>query len=63
MKCGVCGGESRVVDSRETKGWIRRRRECERCGARWTTFEMPGEEMETVRKIRRLIEQIGGGER
>lgn len=42
MKCVFCGGlQSRVVDSRlsEDGTSIRRRRECETCGRRFTTYE------------------------
>ena len=41
MKCIYCNcSESRVVDSRPTEdGAIRRRRECERCQRRFTTYE------------------------
>lgn len=42
MKCPSCATmESRVVDSRITKdgGNIRRRRECEKCQQRFTTYE------------------------
>ena len=42
MRCIYCGcEESRVVDSRsvEDGNSIRRRRECERCGKRFTTYE------------------------
>jgi transcriptional repressor NrdR len=42
MRCPSCGNlEDRVVDSRaaEDGTTIRRRRQCERCGARFTTFE------------------------
>ncbi len=42
MKCPYCSNvESRVVDSRLTKDSadIRRRRECEKCSKRFTTFE------------------------
>ena len=42
MKCQYCGClESRVIDSRlsEDGTTIRRRRECERCGKRFTTHE------------------------
>ncbi len=43
MKCPYCGyQESRVVDSRpsEDNGKIRRRRECLKCGKRFTTYEI-----------------------
>ena len=42
MKCVFCGcEESRVIDSRsvEDGNAIRRRRECEKCGRRFTTYE------------------------
>ena len=45
MKCPKCSNmDSKVVDSRmiEEGGGIRRRRECERCGHRYTTFERIG---------------------
>ena len=47
MKCSFCGHlESKVVDSRQSEDGlkIRRRRECLKCGARFTTYE----EIETV---------------
>ncbi len=42
MKCPYCGfAQDRVVDSRESKeaDAIRRRRECEKCNKRFTTYE------------------------
>ncbi|WP_263418952.1 transcriptional regulator NrdR [Terriglobus albidus] len=42
MKCPYCGfTQDKVVDSRESKeaDSIRRRRECERCNKRFTTYE------------------------
>lgn len=42
MKCAYCGHtQSRVVDSRQSEDGtsIRRRRECEKCGRRFTTYE------------------------
>ncbi len=41
MRCPRCGErETRVVDSRDLdEASIRRRRECETCGARFTTYE------------------------
>lgn len=35
-----CGGESGVLDSRRVGGSMKRRRECEKCHARWTTWEV-----------------------
>ena len=45
MKCPFCGYlEDKVVDSRlSTDGEaIRRRRECEKCGRRFTSYERVG---------------------
>jgi transcriptional repressor NrdR len=42
MRCPYCGvDEDHVVDSRPSQGGavVRRRRECLRCGKRFTTFE------------------------
>ena len=40
MLCPYCGhNDSRVIDSREATGGIRRRRECLQCGLRFTTYE------------------------
>ena len=40
MHCPKCGDdESRVVESRDTGDSVRRRRECLKCGNRYTTYE------------------------
>ena len=40
MHCPYCGSaESRVTDSRMVENGIRRRRECQQCQARFTTYE------------------------
>ena len=42
MKCPICGApDTRVIDSRPTEdnSSIRRRRQCEICGKRFTTYE------------------------
>lgn len=41
MKCPECGcEESKVIDSRPTENKVRRRRECTKCGTRFTTYEI-----------------------
>ncbi len=53
MKCPYCGGQdSKVVDSREARDGaeIRRRRECEACARRFTTYERVDEVAATVVK-------------
>ena len=40
MKCPFCNAEdTKVIDSRLAEGTIRRRRQCEACGKRFTTYE------------------------
>ena len=40
MRCPYCTyAESKVTDSRVVENGIRRRRECQRCGLRFTTYE------------------------
>ncbi|MCD6589766.1 transcriptional repressor NrdR [Candidatus Woesearchaeota archaeon] len=40
MKCPFCGyGESTVLETRDTENGIRRRRQCLKCGKRFTTYE------------------------
>ena len=43
MRCPYCKQEgSRVIDtSHDTRGGVRRRRECENCGQRFSTYERP----------------------
>jgi transcriptional repressor NrdR len=53
MRCPRCGCvESKVIDSRASENFetIRRRRECESCGYRFTTYERLEEVPLTVRK-------------
>ena len=59
-KCPKCKKrDSMVVDKRDSKkgslGLIRRRRECEHCGFRWTTMEIP---WELGIKMIKIIEDI-----
>ena len=59
MRCPACGNlRDRVVDSRQTEDGrsIRRRRECETCGGRFTTFERIETAMVQVRKRTGVVE-------
>lgn len=54
MKCPFCGfDDSKVIDSRPKDGKIKRRRECIKCSARFTTFE-------TVEKPLLMVEKRSG---
>lgn len=54
MQCPFCGKDNdRVVDSRSSEGGraVRRRRHCQACGKRYTTYERPEDVLRlTVRK-------------
>jgi len=53
MRCPFCGsGEDKVIDSRQSKDAreIRRRRECEGCARRYTTYERIEEALPVVIK-------------
>lgn len=52
MRCPNCGSEEQVcIDSRMYKNnWQRRRRECNHCGTRWTTFEISAQEYRDLKE-------------
>lgn len=67
MICPKCGSETRVIDTRPAGDMIRRRRECENCRRRITTYEVTlaqigewqkeqREKQGIINKIRSLIE-------
>ena len=39
MQCPYCGGDAAVLDSRTTSEGVRRRRHCDHCKRRFTTYE------------------------
>lgn len=45
MKCPKCNGPSKVMETRPNKRGYRKRRECLTCMARFTTQEIPIEEV------------------
>jgi transcriptional repressor NrdR len=59
MHCIYCeDANTKVVDSRESKGKIRRRRECKECGERFTTYETAEELEVKVEKSNGKIEEF-----
>jgi transcriptional regulator NrdR family protein len=36
----ACGAPSEVIETRKSQHSLRRRRRCQRCGLRWTTYEV-----------------------
>lgn len=40
MKCPICKGSTKTLESRKHVKGTRRRRQCEKCLHRWTTYEV-----------------------
>lgn len=40
--------KSKVLQTRNVRGYVWRQRECKDCGHRWGTFEVPAENVEFV---------------
>ena len=64
MTCPLCRhDENRVIRSRERNGEVHRLRQCDRCGHRWQTVELPAADVERIRRIEAawagLSESIG----
>ena len=58
MNCPLCGNELRVVDSRPSGSSIRRRRDCDHCRFRTTTYEITMDEMIRFQKLEREKQNI-----
>lgn len=54
MTCPVCGGHTKVIDSRPYAESVYRRRECLECFHRFTTYEREGSVIK--REIKRAID-------
>ena len=50
VKCPFCKAETKVVETRESEESVRRRRECEKCSRRFTTYERPEVTVMVVKK-------------
>ena len=59
-RCPACGLQnSLIIDSRYySDGFYRRRRECQSCGERWSTMEVPFDTGQKLIKIIKLIKEI-----
>ena len=58
MTCDGCRGDTKVIDSRASDNITRRRRECETCGARFTTYEVRDELYDLLRGHQRIAKKI-----
>ncbi|MGC9309670.1 MAG: transcriptional regulator NrdR [Candidatus Nanoarchaeia archaeon] len=51
MRCPYCNQqETKVTDKRDSEGFIRRRRECLKCGKRFTTYERVELDLNVIKK-------------
>ena len=65
MKCPFCGTlDNRVIDSRLSQGGevTRRRRECDACGRRYTTYERVEQVLRNWPKLRLCVPHFGADE-
>jgi transcriptional regulator NrdR family protein len=56
INCAFCGHhETRVREVRpaEDRGTVRRRRECLKCGERWTTLELEEDRVDLLEEVLR----------
>lgn len=61
MRCSKCNGFTDVKDTRQKGQRIRRRRECRKCGYRFTTFESELEAVDSSgeeKKLKRTVMMI-----
>ena len=57
-KCSVCGCDTKVIETRATMKGIRRRRECIRCGHKYSTWETLREKMSIHQTLEELKVEI-----
>lgn len=68
MKCRVCFSPGhRVIETVDSGEAIRRRRKCDRCGHRWTTWERleaaaPAIDVEAIRAALPALQALVGRE-
>ena len=61
MKCPKCKcKDSYVIDTRDTGAYIRRRRVCNKCGTRYSTFELSNAEYLELKAVKKMVDRIKG---
>ena len=62
MRCPFClkdfGGTANVLETRFVDGVSRRRRECPFCSKRFTTYEIPKDEYDSLKKTEQKFLQL-----
>lgn len=60
-QCELCGSEmkgTKISDTRQSAGAIRRRRECGKCGQRVTTYEISAQTFDGIRKREQALRDL-----
>ena len=60
MNCPKCGAEVFVVDSRPIDGTTIRRRVCNKCHHRFTTYEVEKDQYNLLKKIMEVVRKEDG---
>ena len=61
MKCPKCKcTSSYVIDTRDAGSYIRRRRVCNKCGTRYSTFELSKLEYLDLKAVKKMVDRIKG---
>jgi transcriptional regulator NrdR family protein len=59
MNCPICQhGEHSVVKTEAAERVIRRRRQCLRCGHRWTTFEGAADVSDELARLKQALGHV-----
>jgi len=61
-QCRYCGsGNAMTIDSRpaDRPSWRRRRKQCADCNRRWSTIELPVEDIESILAITYKLDDLG----
>ena len=59
VDCPLCTASSRVIDSRpHTHGAVYRRRECDRCRHRWTTYEVLERAYKRMQRVEAVVAEL-----
>lgn len=58
MTCPMCGGDTKILETRSNEDSIKRRRKCLDCGYRFLTLEVDKDFYERLVKINARLQQI-----
>lgn len=58
MRCPECGEAMACIDSRPSGNTVWRRHKCDRCGKRFTTYELFDYELDNITKLLDQVERL-----